>query len=240
MQVGILIIGSLLWDTKWCRNEWRTSRLAVDRAQRVRVGIAYRRRSRGDTFTMTFASDTPALGQAVLVPCDTDLAAGDGLVEEAKELWRAEQHAAPIGALGSSWGCVGALFGANSRGQELRESWTRQFRASVARSVAPVDQEGLLGIPWPTTTDGAGVDLDVILATATRPDPTIPPPEDVADAWCVHGHEEYFFENVRHGIRTPDDAHIWRRIEQARPRWLENDRYAEPVAILRRETSPGV
>jgi hypothetical protein len=49
----------------------------------------------------------------------------------------------------------------------------------------------------------------------------------------VAGHERYFFENVRHGIRTPDDQLIWQRIEQKNPPWLHKAAYAEAIAIFR-------
>ncbi len=46
------------------------------------------------------------------------------------------------------------------------------------------------------------------------------------------GQERYFFENVRHGIRTTEDGAIWKRSQQYRPRWLEGGAYAEAVALL--------
>ena len=58
-------------------------------------------------------------------------------------------------------------------------------------------------------------------------------------AWISQdqGHELYFFENVRHGIRTPDDLLIWKRIENAKPSWLRNDAYTEAIAVLQREVA---
>jgi hypothetical protein len=243
MQVGILIIGSLLWDKKWCRDEWRHSRLVLEHAQHVRVRIGYRRRSksRGNTFTMTFAPDSAAEGQGVVVPCDASVVNVDGLLEEARQLWRAEDHHAARGAIASQWGCLGTLFNPNSTSEQDREPWCEVFRNSGARPIPPVSHRGLLAIPWPAgSADGKPVDLDVLLATATRPEVTIPPPSDVAEAWCRQGHEEYFFENVRHGLRTPEDALIWARVEALRPPWLHDPRHAEPINILRRETNPGV
>jgi hypothetical protein len=75
------------------------------------------------------------------------------------------------------------------------------------------------------------------LATATEQAPSTPSPEVVADAWLEQrgGAEKYFFENVRHGIRTAEDLAIWRRVEGIGAPWLNDPRYAEPIAILRRE-----
>jgi len=74
--------------------------------------------------------------------------------------------------------------------------------------------------------------MDVILATATRAEATRPTPDEIADGWIDRGHERYFFENVRHGIRTSDDGLIWRRLEERAPRWLHGDVYADVVALL--------
>ncbi|PNQ77231.1 hypothetical protein BA950_04065 [Erythrobacter sp. SAORIC-644] len=80
---------------------------------------------------------------------------------------------------------------------------------------------------------------DIILATATMPRPLDerPSPQDIAEAWIgqEEGHERYFLENVRHGIRTGDDAEIWSAVEHANPLWLQNGCYADVVDTLRRE-----
>jgi len=48
---------------------------------------------------------------------------------------------------------------------------------------------------------------------------------DAADAWLHNRGEAYFFQNVRCGIRTPDDGAIWKRIEEHRPGWLNNTKW---------------
>jgi hypothetical protein len=105
--------------------------------------------------------------------------------------------------------------------------------------VEPVNRDGMLLIAWPLTDHGEEVDLDVILATATMAETQRSSPAEIADAWLRQsgGHERYFFENVHHGIRTPDDALIWQRIEEGRPTWLSDPRYAEAIAMLRDEAA---
>jgi hypothetical protein len=49
------------------------------------------------------------------------------------------------------------------------------------------------------------------------------------------GWESYFFENVRHGILTPDDGEIWRIIEEQSPCWLNSKKHKKAVDILRSE-----
>ncbi|WP_411857810.1 hypothetical protein [Roseiflexus sp.] len=81
--------------------------------------------------------------------------------------------------------------------------------------------------------------MDVILATATRANTEQPTVNEIADAWIKScGYERYFFENVRHGIRTPEDVRIWRRIEERSPSWL--GRYPNEEMVLRVEAAQDI
>src|SRR5271165_777112 len=105
LSIGILIIGSLYWDSD--RQTWRNSRLLMDQALTVRAPIRYGRRSgrRGDTYTMVFSRQCK-LGQAKVVPCRST--AGD-IVDEAEHLWTAERNAPPNHRISASWGRVALL-----------------------------------------------------------------------------------------------------------------------------------
>jgi len=243
MQGAILTIGSLLWDDG-TRAEWRREHLHIDRKICVKVPIGYGRRSqtRGNTFTMTFTLDGPA-GQGVLVPCTEPIVNVGSLVAEAEALWSAEQPTASSPRIGAEWGCVGVLCRAETESAHLLQEWARHFRDIHTFAVSPVDERGMLRIPWPVkATDGAPAEADVVLATATKAEVVRPCAEEIADAWLGQnkGHERYFFENVLHGIRTPDDGLIWKRIEEQGPCWLSNDAYTEAVTILRREATAHV
>lgn len=237
MRAGILIIGSLLWDNGH-RGAWRKSHLSVQDKVYVKAPICYGRRSssRGNTYTMTFGTDD-ALGQAVLVPCVTAIADVAGLVAEAEALWKAEQPSAAANSIGGSWGCVGVVFLTENTQADWVATWRNHFR-SKASAIPPADDEGVLRIPrLVTTVEGRPADVDIVLATATKAEARRPTATEIADAW-IHqrdGHESYFFENVRHGIRTPEDGLIWRRIEERAPCWLRSGAHAEAVALLRAE-----
>jgi hypothetical protein len=241
MRGGILIIGSLLWDDG-ARDEWRRSRLRIDERVCVEAPIRYGRcsRTRGNTFTMIFAPDSP-VGQGVLVPCTAPIGNVDSLIAEAEELWRAENPKALSGHIGAKWGCVGVLCRAEAEAASLLQAWACHFRDTKTSPISPVDDRGVLRISWPVkVADGAPADVDVILATATQGEAVQPCAEQIADAWLDQSdeRERYFFNNVLNGIRTSDDGLIWRRIEERGPRWLENGAYAEAVAILRGEAAP--
>jgi hypothetical protein len=166
-------------------------------------------------------------GQAVVIPCSNRLQTPQSLIEEAKNLWRAEQpeDAASSLDLGSPWGRVALLENPNAR---IPSDWLNQWKRTVDNDRKPpdrvncakgegpaVDREGMLQIPWPQSVDG--VDLlgwvDALLATATNP--TIDHGK-YADAkaiarawnsvdpkWC-----EYFWQNRKNGIHTFQDSEI--------------------------------
>lgn len=241
MQGGILIIGSLLWDDTAERVAWRGWRLLPARRKSVIAPLHYGRcsQSRGNTFTMTFDTSAPS-GSAVVVPCAFSACRPEDLVNEAEALWKAEQPGADAGALGAAWGCVGLLFRVSASDAWL-EHWCRVFRRRASCPISPVDDRGMLQIAWPNSLDGGALELDFLLATATRRECTRPTAEAIADAWADQkdGHERYFFENVRNSIRTSEDLAIWKRMSQRKAQWLGKADYTAAVAILSAEEHRG-
>lgn len=239
MKCGILIIGSLLWDGDSGRADWREQRLETGARMPVSAPIYYGRKSgsRGNTFTMTFRQEDPS-GVAALVPCQRQIETIDDLKAEAEALWKAEAPKSASSAIGSGWGCVGALFASHQARETLAGAWRAHFRKVRMGGLSVVTSDGDLNIISPENTNGGPVDLDVILATATKPVAVPPAAHTVADAWLGQdgGYERYFLENVHHGIRTAHDLEIWHRIEAAAPRWLETDSYSEAMKILRYES----
>lgn len=240
MRAGVLIIGSLLWDEGPERDVWRQTRLRIENAVHVRAPIRYGRlsQSRGNTFTMVFSS-SGQLGQAVLAPCIREVSSIAALVSEAKKLWRAEQPNAPRESIGAPWGCVGVLFDPHIDRVDCVKAWADYFHRNKVSPIHPVDRDGMLRIPWPApSTDNRTDNIDIILATATRAETEHPSPEEIASAWIKQemGYERYFFENIQHGIRTPDDLLVWKKIENACPSWLSKPEYAETAVALRGES----
>ncbi|RMG53056.1 MAG: hypothetical protein D6723_07705 [Acidobacteria bacterium] len=188
---------------------------------------------------MVFRSDG-FLGEAVLVPCLSSVVDIDDLVQEASALWKAERPSAQEGEVGASWGCVGTLFRGEDADINLAKKWGQYFQERSERPIAPVDSDGILRILWPAKLDHSPLtEVDIILSTATQAEVALPTAEDIADAWINQdsGYERYFFENVRHGIRTAEDLEIWGRIEKQSPRWLRKPEYAEVISLLRAEAT---
>ena len=239
LRIGVLIIGSLFWDSKQHRETWRYKRLDMDAAQRVRAPIRYGRRSpssRGDSYTMVFSPSLIAedkLGIAHVVPCRHAVGGAAGIVDEGVRLWTAETRNGSNSdrRISASWGCV-ALVEHPERplSDADREAWEDRVRdegcsygqLNLAAGEEPaVDrQAGLLNIPWPTPVDGPDLPCDVLLATAT--DPTIdggdyPSVQQIAEAWNTPAgkqHVDYFCKNRAHGIATFQDRDIEERLRE--------------------------
>jgi len=245
VRCGVLIVGSLFWneDEIGIRAAWRDKRLDLAGVMEVDAPLRYGRRSKGwgDTFTMILDPASPD-GRALLAPCKADFQSFADLLDEVWWLWSAEHNKLLADRFHKSWGCVAALFGPRATAAGFPEQWKRHFQAAKPPLPCAVDEEGLLGVPWPRTLDGEIVtSVDIILATATmaRPKNERPSPRDVARAWIDQkgGHERYFVENVRHGIRTAADAEIWSEIEEAQPEWLQSEGYADVADKLRQEAN---
>ena len=234
MRIGVLVIGSLYWDSCAPRPEWRNSHLDCERSQRVKVPIRYGRRSanRGDSYTMVFSPSLPEdqFGTGIVLPFR-----GTNLVEEAAYLWAAERllresRSRRISA-STGWGCVALLQNPDSpRAGEFRAQWTLRVSQerkypkldSVGEEAAGVDESGLLQIRWPRTEDGSPLDMDALLATATSPTPIdgrYPLATEIANAWDTSSPWEevsYFWKNRQHCICTHQDEDIEARLGELR------------------------
>ena len=226
--VAILIIGSLIWNKSEHRESWRNTRLSLGEKKRVRSPIRYGRLS-GTTsskaYTMVFSNELvpTQLGWALAVPCRYRVNTQHQLFEEAEALWAAEHSKATApGPLAERWGAVGLLCNPNSPGlEELKATWSQRIAGDheiyrdfphADGEVAAVSPDGVLTIPWPTMESGHALDVDLVLATATVPEP-IPgghyaTPENIASAWTKYPERRHYFdENRLCGISTAfDDA----------------------------------
>lgn len=224
LTAGVLIIGSLLWDSEKGRPAWRDARLNTAGAQTVAAPIRYGRlsESRGNSYTMVFSRLCPA-GQARLVPYSHPISTVQELVTEAEHLWKAEQPGAKAHRIAASWGCVALLLNPD---RDIPEDLSRGWAERVARepdygtvSQAQeegllVSDEGLLRIDWPSRVEGgSAAQVDLLLVTANDPEitaasPWYPTAEAIAEAWNGAGdYVEYFWKNRDNGIQTfQDDA----------------------------------
>jgi len=235
MHAGILIVGSLLWRQSPERERWRQARLLVAKRISVEAPIYYGRLSKNGTYTMTFGGKEE-MGRAALVPCKAPVIRLEDLLMETQAIWTAECPTAKTGSVGTSWGCVGVAF-RDGKTSALAAAWRSWFRKSGTAPIAPVDAEGILEIEWPADATPSGV--EIILATATFPVRPRVSAKTIADAWINEGGEEYFFQNIAHGIRTRDDLAIWARMVEWHATCLTKREYAPAVEKLQAEDAGG-
>lgn len=179
-------------------------------------------------------------GQAVLVPCKAPVSSFEGLIEEVKWLWAAEASEPTSNEFHRGWGCVGTLFSSSEFAQTLEDEWREHFQNAKTAKFPVINCAGKLNTPWPKLIGGAPVeDFEIILATATMPKPidNRPNAKQIAKCWIDQngGYERYFFENVRHGIRTHDDHEIWKAISVEDPSWLGSDEHEAAIRVLNSE-----
>jgi len=224
LKLGILIVGSLIWDSIDVRRKWRAERLNVTSRTPVPVPIRYGRRSqsRGDSYTMVFSRslDPDLLGQAIVVPCRGQVSDIGDLVAEAEWLWAAERNCSRCSCVSGNWGCVSVVENENKKlPKTLRGGWTQHVsgRTGYGEMCGPAGEpsaagrDGFLEIAWPL--ENSELHLDAILATATKPveDTRYPEPLEVAEAWSEGKGKcyiEYFLNNRAHGITTLQDVAI--------------------------------
>ena len=237
MKIGLLIIGSLYWDDRTHRKEWRDDRLEMDSEKHigVKVPIRYgrRSRSRGCSYTMVFSMDLvrqKKFGQAIVVPCKTPVHSDKDLIEEARRLWAAESKKKETDCKSTcaGWGRVGLLKHPHRAiPSDVVSGWTQHVSGEgcyskcmkTTKDEKPVvDRSGFMKIPWPKSGDGIDLELDALLATATNP--TIcrgvyPSAQQIADAWDTpdgRNNIDYFCKNKAHGIKTFQDVEIQDRL----------------------------
>lgn len=212
------------------RKTWRAERLLVNEAIDVAAPIRYGRKSssRGDTYTMVLSMKAQ-LGRAKVIPCLKPINNFNDLIEEAVHLWQAESQTANDSAVSASWGCVGLKLRDGvvcpddilSKWAQVAKDNQAHFNIRHAHDELPLlDNSGMLQITWPTRADGEPLtEIDAILVSVNQPTLTAKneyaDPYDIARAWlkCPE-HDNYFYKNSEHGIKTfEDDAileEIWR------------------------------
>lgn len=222
---GVLIIGSLLWDSEKGRLAWRNARLDMAKAQTVTAPIRYGRlsESRGNSYTMVFSRLCPT-GQAILVPCTRGISSVQDLIAEAECLWKAEQPHAKPHRIAAKWGSVVVLCNPERDiPDDLLRGWAERVAAergygSVSQTQEEgvlVTRDGLLRIDWPKVVEGgAAAGVDLLLVTANDPEITASSPDypaagTIAEAWNRAGdYVEYFWNNRDWGICTFQDGEI--------------------------------
>lgn len=216
MKIGVLTVGSLYWEADPIREEWRRERLVLDARVRVTVPIRYGRESstRGFSYTMVLCADLERgdFGQSLVLPCRNPVTRVEHLIEEARRLWAAERKAKVSENVSADWGCVALLPNPARRiAERIVNDWAKHVRNRKGYGNEPVDEHGVLKIPWPEPADGSDLELDALLATSTLANRKRPSIAAIAKGWTTpkgKKHIDYFIQNKANGIVTFQDREI--------------------------------
>ena len=225
---GVLIIGSLLWDTDEQRKNWRDNSLAVDQQILVPAPIRYGRVSteRSCTFSMVFSNDCnqeSKIGQAIFVPFTDNPIDFNKIEVHTKELIKSERKKTTLDNDRFNWGLGTLTISVNpkilietsekfNQAKLLLLYWSKKYsngfnpdHYKIGEELPVLDKQGLLNFNW---TDKLN-DFDFIVATATKTERDhYPTPQNIADRIIVNEYPDYFRNNVEFGISTFQDKEI--------------------------------
>jgi len=222
-EVGILIIGSLMWDNEEGRPQWRSEAFGENYAvHSINLPIRYGRFSeKRNCYTMVISSSAK-LGKGLVIPIQRRAITLDQIVEEAKKLSRAEgandNHL--IKGRNEKWCMVSNWINPKLNDEETRDflnRWQKECalgeqdissKFKIGDEQPIFDKKGTLNLPWPIELDS----FDIILATQTSPRRILKQidkyPSDKEIAQFFFFHPEYFIKNRLVGIHTAEDDKI--------------------------------
>lgn len=225
---GVLIIGSLLWDTNQQRIDWRNNLLQVDQRIIVPAPIRYGRISTGRkcTFSMVFSNDcnnNNQLGTAAFVPFKKNPTNLQMLEKQTKELIKSERKRKKLDSekFNWSWGTLAIsvnpkILKKNSekyyQAKALLTYWKEKYsndfnnkHYKVGKEFPVLNKLGVLNFKWTKNLK----DYDFIITTATMADREYyPNSKNIAERILVNEYEEYFLKNVEFDITTFQDKEI--------------------------------
>jgi hypothetical protein len=223
---GVIIIGSLLWEDKDGRAEWRREYLMpIDERLSVPLRIRYGRKSRKRecTYTMIFSNHpTTAVGKGCILGFRKRIESFEALEAQGLQLAKAEGIWKKEPAfLANEWGAVGLLLNPdfarkdNVNEEMIRSLWTETFRQR-SRHFDPsqhriqdekpvIDEGGFLKIEWVAEMN----DFDFLIGTPTVPDPKrLLTEKEIAQRMIVNEYRDYFDSNRDCDISTFQDDQI--------------------------------
>lgn len=238
LKGGILAIGSLYWDTKPVRLDWRSNHLDMKNITRCQVPTRYGRlsdSSRNGVYTMVFSNELSCehYGYGIIIPIKEVITSFEVFASENIQLARAEGIIKDDEALRktivTSWGTNCILINPAAlieKKNVVLEWWTKLFttekelhnlrnqskfslRNYGLDSNRPcISENGILQIDFPT-----GTDCDFLLGTANKVKlrdnaSQYPHAKEIARAMVESNNLSYFYYNRMNGIFTSDDKMV--------------------------------
>lgn len=225
---GVLIIGSLIWDTDKQRVDWRNNFLQVKKQIPVVAPIRYGRisKDRKCTFSMVFSNDcneTLFKGAGIFVPFKDNPINLEKIKTHSQELIKSERKLAKLENNNNNWGwgaltiCLNPeILNGNSKKSEhaklLLYYWNEKYsngfnpeEYKVGNEFPILSKQGVLKFNWTEELN----EYDFIIATATKPNIEIyPTAKIIAERMITNEYTEYFNKNLAFGISTFQDKEI--------------------------------
>lgn len=228
MKLGVIVIGSLLWDESKDRVTWREQSLNLDEKVQVYLPIRYGRcsNSRRDTYTMVFSnicySKNYGLGKGWIFPAVTPINSFGDLIHEVKKMGLVEGFSDGISR---PWGSVAIKFNPQKVNlDQIKEKWisfmskklvgSTLLKTKLKSEKGAITSEGLLNIKWPQLTKNLSFefDFDFLITTVTKPTlgkkKRYPSVNEIVASMNESDYWEYFKNNRAHGICTFQDYRI--------------------------------
>jgi hypothetical protein len=227
-KLGVIIVGSLLWDEKPIRQKWRLACIKdINSRISVPIKIRYGRQSesREHTYTIILSNQADTqLGQGLIFESADLIKSFKNLEKQvfalarAEGIWKEDDKEPKIS---KNWGTVGLLLNPSidkknkvnadfirTRWTELHKQHSSGFKFSdyqIENEESVIDEDGFLNISWTKEMD----DFDLLIAT-----PTVPKPKrsltarEVAGAIRNKKYSDYFDKNRNNQITTFQDEEI--------------------------------
>lgn len=225
---GVIIIGSLLWDTKNGRDTWRKDNFSNDLIHKVSLPIRYGRLSyfRSNTYTMVFSNDcSDKLGFGCILKYKKQINEFNELCDQAIKLAKVEgiYKDQSNKKIFSSWGAVALLLSPTldtNKKEYISKKWGEIYQNNINHScyrvneeIPSIDKNGFLNLKVPVSFES----LDYLFTTPVTINVfSYPEAKDIAQAMLDNDYTVYFCRNRENGISTFQDNDIYTYLEKGK------------------------
>jgi hypothetical protein len=236
LKIGIITIGSLLWDNSNKRKCWRKAYLDATKNP-IKIPIRYGRisSSRMDTYTMTYSKNLiiEEYGQGIVIGFKEPITTLEKLQEIAdnvirverdrtKDEWKVIKSGEPF-TLNWNWGVLGICVNpkhicedkTNEDITHILEFWKRSLvnfepsKFSIKKEPLMINKDGVFKIEWSENIEKYDFLISTIIQPDTKTDDgNYPNAEYIAKKMFEGNYYSYFINNVRNNIRTINDNEI--------------------------------
>jgi hypothetical protein len=221
LRGGVIMIGSLWWDSSLVRRTWRDKYLsAPDKYCFVDFNIRYGRQAgtRSNTYTMIYNNHpSTQVGKAIVWPFKYQVQQYAYLEEQAYAIALAEGICeGQAFKLVADWGAVAILVNPKleeTHARELKHKWQELYgtvrvdskQYAIEGEQPVIDDKGFFQLDWRPEMD----QFDFLIGTAIVPKPhRLLCAKEIACNFIDQHYRTYFDNNLHAGLRTFQDEEI--------------------------------